>query len=294
MKVKIDVEANKNGPSKIDGYKLSLQLSNDVSVAKSLTESEMKSLLEDITQALGYAPIIEKFGCTVEEAKEIKEKIGKDRDCKDCELKMEECYRCCNVCQSPLERDLLKALVKNGIQVELQLRLNKDGEISHFPEPVVPEKILTIPDFYIETESKKICVYTDGHTYHERTEYQAVRDRSIDRELQNLGYEVLRFTTSEVKDDIQKVVASIKKTMGILEQDGFDDAEKRPDEQTEIDEGTCIRCGKKIPYDCSRPFCLSCWKNWTIFDKAKEKYCHKCGKEMDFIDYKHPICRKCL
>lgn len=294
MKVKIDVEANKNGPSKIDGYKLSLQLSNDVSVAKSLTESEMKSLLEDITQALGYAPIIEKFGCTVEEAKEIKEKIGKDRDCKDCELKMEECHRCCNVCQSPLERDLLKALVKNGIQVELQLRLNKDGEISHFPEPVVPEKILTIPDFYIETESKKICVYTDGHTYHERTEYQAVRDRSIDRELQNLGYEVLRFTTSEVKDDIQKVVASIKKTMGILEQDDFADAEKRPDEQTEIDDGTCIRCGKKIPYDCSRPFCLSCWKSWTIFDKAKEKYCHKCGKEMDFIDYKHPICRKCL
>ena len=72
MKVKIDVEANKNGSLKIGGYKLSLQLSNDVSVAKSLTESEMKSLLEDITQALGYAPIIEKFGCTVEEAKEIK------------------------------------------------------------------------------------------------------------------------------------------------------------------------------------------------------------------------------
>lgn len=96
------------------------------------------------------------------------------------------------------------------------------------------------------------------------------------------------------KNDIQKVVASIKKTMGILEKNDFDDAEKRPDEQTEIDEGTCIRCGVKIAYDCDRPFCLSCWKKWTIFDKSKEKYCHKCGKEMDFIDYKHPICRKCL
>ena len=52
MKVKIDVESNKNEPSKIDGYKLSLQLSNDVSVAKILTESEMKFLLKDITQAL--------------------------------------------------------------------------------------------------------------------------------------------------------------------------------------------------------------------------------------------------
>ena len=74
MKVKIDVESNKNEPSKIDGYKLSLQLSNDVSVAKILTDSEMKFLLKDITQALGYTPIIERFGCTVEEAKEIKEK----------------------------------------------------------------------------------------------------------------------------------------------------------------------------------------------------------------------------
>ena len=135
MKVKIDVESNKNEPSKIDGYKLSLQLSNDVSVAKILTESEMKFLLKDITQALGYTPIIEKFGCTVEEAKEIKEKIDKDRDCKDCTLKMEECYRCCNVCESPLERDLLKALVKSDIQVELQLRLNKDGEIDGYFNP---------------------------------------------------------------------------------------------------------------------------------------------------------------
>ena len=81
MKVRIDVEKNENEPSKIDGYKLSLQLSSDVSVEKSLTESELKSLLEDITQALGYTPIIEKFGCTVEEAKEIKEKIGKDSEC---------------------------------------------------------------------------------------------------------------------------------------------------------------------------------------------------------------------
>lgn len=296
MKVKIDVESNKNESSKIDGYKLSLQLSNDVSVAKILTESEMKFLLKDITQALGYTPIIEKFGCTVEEAKEIKEKIDKDRDCKDCTLKMEECYRCCNVCESPLERDLLKALVKSDIQVELQLRLNKDGEISHFPEPVLPEKILTIPDFYIETENKKICVYTDGHTYHERTEYQAVRDRSIDRELQNLGYEVLRFTTSEIKNDIQKVVASIKKTMGILEKNDFDDAEKRPDEQTEIDEGTCIRCGVKIAYDCDRPFCLSCWKKWSDFGNVnhRETYCHKCGRQKGFITYGHPTCPNCF
>ena len=56
------------------------------------------------------------------------------------------------------------------------------------------DNILTIPDFYIETEKSKMCIYADGHTYHERTENQALRDRNIDRELQKIGYKVLRYT----------------------------------------------------------------------------------------------------
>ena len=95
------------------------------------------------------------------------------------------------------------------------MRINKDNTISHFPEQVDPSKILTIPDFYVETEDKKICIYTDGHTYHERTEYQAVRDRSIDRELQNLGYIVLRYTTSEINQKIDETVENIKKAMSV-------------------------------------------------------------------------------
>ena len=43
--------------------------------------------------------------------------------------------------------------------------------------------MLTVVDFFIEKRNTKLCVYTDGHTYHERTEEQAQRDRNIDRNI---------------------------------------------------------------------------------------------------------------
>jgi len=214
MKIKIDV-AEKDSEFKVENYKIILPLFGDLNIEKILSENELKVFLEEAETVLGYKEIMDTFSCTVKDAREIKEKIDRNRDCRDCDLKMKECYRCCKVCESPLEQKLLKALARNNIKTELQLRINKDNSISHFPEPVDPSKILTIPDFYVETENKKICIYTDGHTYHERTEYQAVRDRSIDRELQNLGYVVLRYTTSEVNQKLDETVENIKKAMNL-------------------------------------------------------------------------------
>ena len=85
----------------------------------------------------------------------IQKEIEKKTVCKNCDLKMVECYRCCKICESPLEQDLFKALVKNGINVELQMRINKDNTISHYPEEIDSAKILTIPDFYLESDNKK-------------------------------------------------------------------------------------------------------------------------------------------
>lgn len=292
MKVKIDVEAKKDDSSKIDCYKISFQLAGDIEVSKKLYEPDMKELLDDIVDVLGYKPIMEKFKCTIKEAQEIRKKIDRDSDCKDCELKLKECYRCCNVCESPLERDLLKALVKNNIEVELQLRINKDNTVSHFPEPVDPENILTIPDFYLESDNKKICIYTDGHTYHERTEYQAVRDRSIDRELQNLGYVVLRFTTSEIRNGLSKVIKVIKKSIGITEENNFDVSPNN----IKITEGTCIRCGAKISYDLKKTLCDDCYQVWMQFGNMDytERYCCKCGKECYSTSYGSPLCKNCI
>jgi len=44
-------------------------------------------------------------------------------------------------------------------------------------------------------------VECDGHDYHERTKAQAKRDKQRDREMQALGYAVLRFTGSEIYKD---------------------------------------------------------------------------------------------
>lgn len=48
---------------------------------------------------------------------------------------------------------------------------------------------------------RRLVVECDGHEFHERTKEQAAKDRSRDRELASLGYEVFRFTGSELWRD---------------------------------------------------------------------------------------------
>lgn len=59
----------------------------------------------------------------------------------------------------------------------------------------------------------KCAVEADGHTYHERTKEQAAYDRARDREMQALGYIVLRFTGSEIHHDPWACADSIFKAM---------------------------------------------------------------------------------
>ena len=44
----------------------------------------------------------------------------------------------------------------------------------------------------------EIVIECDGHHWHERTKVQAAKDRARDRALQSTGYEILRFTGSEI------------------------------------------------------------------------------------------------
>ena len=47
-------------------------------------------------------------------------------------------------------------------------------------------------------EVDQIVIECDGHDFHERTKEQAQRDKNRDRELQDLGFKVYRFTGSEI------------------------------------------------------------------------------------------------
>lgn len=51
----------------------------------------------------------------------------------------------------------------------------------------------------------------DGHSFHERTEEQAVRDRQRNIELQEEGWFVLRFHRKEIEDDLRGCIERIKK-----------------------------------------------------------------------------------
>lgn len=54
---------------------------------------------------------------------------------------------------------------------------------------------------YHETHWRSLVVECDGHDFHERTKEQAARDRKRDRELSLKGYDVFRFTGSEIWRD---------------------------------------------------------------------------------------------
>ena len=56
----------------------------------------------------------------------------------------------------------------------------------------------------------KIVIECDGHDFHERTKEQAARDRSRDRELQRLGFKIMRFTGAEIWRDPWACVGEVE------------------------------------------------------------------------------------
>lgn len=48
---------------------------------------------------------------------------------------------------------------------------------------------------------ERIIIECDGHDFHEKTKEQAQKDKKRDRDLQGLGFPVLRFTGSEIWRD---------------------------------------------------------------------------------------------
>jgi len=146
-------------------------------------------------------------------AQKIDNAYQKDQLCKDCPLKLTyNCTTCIDI-ESPLERQLFLELRKSYIKFEIQYGLGHNGEklnIEHNKKTNNYSNVLTVVDFYLEKRDAKLCVYTDGHTYHERTEDQATRDRKIDRKLQQLGYTVLRYTGKDVREKSDKIINEIK------------------------------------------------------------------------------------
>ncbi len=172
---------------------------------------EINGLIEEITTA-------EVLLISDEKGKIVDEHYKTDELCQNCNYKLKnKCIECLFVLQSPLERKLYLELSKSYINFQTQYPLNWNGQNISIEGKTYGDsqnnfkEVLTVVDFFIEKRQTKLCVYTDGHTYHERTEEQAQRDRNIDRKLQELGFQVLRYTGKEVKENCEKIINDIKK-----------------------------------------------------------------------------------
>jgi hypothetical protein len=179
---------------------------------------ELKKFRDMIDSLIDETTTAEKLNLPFELANKIDEHHRKDQLCLNCKYKASHsCVTCIFTLQSPLERKLFLALKDAYISFECQFALNWKGEKISVegkayddPENNFKE-VLTIADFYIQKGNTRLCIYTDGHTYHERTEEQAQRDKKIDRKLQELGFTVLRYTGKDVNDGVTSITQDIKK-----------------------------------------------------------------------------------
>ena len=180
--------------------------------------NELTKLRDEITELIESTTTAEKLNITNDKANILDNHYTDDELCLNCRYKLtSHCQTCIFDLQSPLERKLFLALNKKNVRFKTQYPLNWKGESisiagKSYNNPKNNFKnVLTVADFYIEKRNIKLCIYTDGHTYHERTEEQAQRDKRIDRKLQELGFQVLRYTGKDVNDDTDTIVAEIKK-----------------------------------------------------------------------------------
>lgn len=92
--------------------------------------------------------------------------------------------------------------------IEKIMRLALEGEGISF-EAQKPVKYYVL-DFAIETDNIKLDIEVDGTHWHQKPE-RIKRDKNRDKDLQKAGWVVLRFSDTEIKNNIDKCINEIKK-----------------------------------------------------------------------------------
>ena len=185
------------------------------------SRDELIKFREEINAVLDATSTAETLRINPNQAQIVEEHHANDPLCQACPLKMTlACVTCLFTLQSPLERQLYLKLQQSYLRFQVQYPLNWKGENISIEGKTYAnvlnnyKEVLTVVDFYFEKRDTKLCVYTDGHTYHERTEEQAQRDRRIDRTLQELGFSVLRYTGKDVREKVDNILTDIQKWLG--------------------------------------------------------------------------------
>lgn len=150
---------------------------------------------------------------------------------------LEHLERLVEVVESPIEKAMLFALCVSARErtsnVRYKVNGHEFGDFTDFPDILTIEPqarlgeyrvdfLLTYREWYpspnerhstksgsevselIESH-RRLIVECDGHDYHDRSKEQASRDRTRDRELKKIGFEVFRYTGSDIwKDPVMR------------------------------------------------------------------------------------------
>lgn len=106
-------------------------------------------------------------------------------------------------CESPIEQLLSMALEELNIKNIYKFNPFIDVvEIEKQQEIICEDKKyrvdFLIPVIYKNQENKCFVVECDGHEFHQKTKEQVERDNTRMRKLQKCGYEVIRFSGTEI------------------------------------------------------------------------------------------------
>lgn len=132
------------------------------------------------------------------------------------------------LCESPIEQLLALAIIDSNFSRHHGVRIARPkpdaGHVLPYnPLPEENQELTLYPqwrlkrwriDFRLDWErfetaqsAKTVLIECDGHDFHERTKKQAASDRSRDRALQRAGYQIIRFTGSELTRNSKRCAA---------------------------------------------------------------------------------------
>ncbi|MDI1354774.1 MAG: DUF559 domain-containing protein [bacterium] len=181
------------------------------------SKEELIRFKKEIEDLITNTSNAETLNVTEEQEKIIEKYYKTDSICSNCKDKLtHQCVTCLFSLQSPLERKMFVALNNTYIRFTPQYPVDVRGELSYthsdqLPNtPVNKKNILTTVDFFFQKGDRKLCVYTDGETYHKGNPEQAAKDNIINNKLRDFGYTVLRFTGKEINENMDSIIHEIK------------------------------------------------------------------------------------
>jgi very-short-patch-repair endonuclease len=114
------------------------------------------------------------------------------------------------IIESPIEKYLFIQIIRLSIAENLNLTGSPFNGIFPQHKVTINDTLYYLVDFVFHTHAKhKIAVELDGYEFHEKTKDQAQADKEKDRNLQQAGYFVARFTGSEVYADPREILFKI-------------------------------------------------------------------------------------